>query len=115
NQIPDFRNAYDRGDTSEALRIFTHITLGAAMAGLGLQHAATGESIPTTEGPVKRAVYEGYRRTGESLDRLQGLRQWQASIEEAGTKLYQGGYQQNSKKTSDALKQHAASSIQEAL
>ena len=56
NQIPNFRNAYDRGDTSEALRIFTHITLGAAMAGLGLKHGATGESIPTTEGPIKRSV-----------------------------------------------------------
>jgi hypothetical protein len=67
DEVPDFRAAYERGDTSEALRIFTHITLGAGMAALGGQHAATGGKVSGQESADitrERPSYEARRKDG---------------------------------------------------
>jgi hypothetical protein len=88
DEVPDFRAALERGDTSEAERIFTHIVLGTTMAGLGIQHAATGEPTSNAEGPVGNSVYESYRRAGEFFSKLKQKSNTLNSISEAATGLY---------------------------
>lgn len=55
-QYPQFREAMDRGDASEAERLFTHMTLGTASALMGLHHAVAGEGVPTAGRGVREAA-----------------------------------------------------------
>jgi hypothetical protein len=57
DQVPEFKRAMDEGNESEALRIFTHMTLGGAMATLAGRHAA-GAETPMVPAYLKRAPVE---------------------------------------------------------
>ena len=114
NEVPDFRAAVERQDWSGAERIGTHILLGAVMAGLGIKHAATGESIPATEGPVKSSLYEGYRRTGQYFDNLRHKNVTLNSISEAATGLYHK-IQQDLITHQEVLRNDGTRTIQDAI
>jgi hypothetical protein len=49
-EIPEFRQALDTGNDSEAKRIMTHIVGGIALAGLAARHAIKGESPSSAPG-----------------------------------------------------------------
>lgn len=69
DQYPQFKEALDRGDASEAERIFTHLVASGAMAALSGQHAAKGEApaeiSPRTLQPFTRAATTAIEKTGD--------------------------------------------------
>ena len=117
-EVPECKAAIDRGDVSEAERIFTHITLGAAMAALGIKHAASGESLPTTEGPVSgplaRGVVEGYRALGQQFSKLKSKSLNMDHISEAGTGLY-NSIRQDLITHQEALRNDGGKTIRDAI
>ena len=58
DQFPEFRDALDRGDESEARRILTHLVATGALSYLGARHAAGLEPLPTL--PPGLAETPGY-------------------------------------------------------
>jgi len=114
DEVPDFRAALQRGNASEAERIFTHIVLGTTMAGLGIHHAATGEPTSTAEGPVGNSVYESYRRAGEFFSKLKQKSNTLNSISEAATGLY-NSIRQDLMTHQEALRADGAKTIQGAI
>lgn len=55
-EIPAFRAALADGDSGEAQRILTHMTLGIAAAAMGAQHATTGEPAPESFEGMNAAI-----------------------------------------------------------
>ncbi len=53
-QIPEFRDAIERGDSSEAQRIATHIVASGALSGLAGRHALRGRAATKSAKPTKR-------------------------------------------------------------
>jgi hypothetical protein len=69
DEYPQFKEALDRGDASEAERIFTHLVATGAMAALSGQHAVKGEApadiSSQTAKPFTRPVAAAIEKTGE--------------------------------------------------
>jgi hypothetical protein len=114
DELPEFRAAWKRGDWQQAERTGTHILLGAVMAGIGVKHAATGESVPTTEGPVKNSLYEGYRRTGQYFDNLRKKSVTLNTISESATGVY-NSVRQDLITHQEALRNDGSRTIQDAI
>src|SRR6266851_5313104 len=114
DELPEFRAAWDRGDWQQAERTGTHILLGAVMAGIGVKHAATGESVPMTEGPVKNSLYEGYRRTGQYFDNLRKKSVTLNTISESATGVY-NSVRQDLITHQEALRNDGSRTIQDAI
>jgi hypothetical protein len=73
DQYPQLKEALDRGDASEAERVFTHLVATGAMAALSGQHAAKGEApaniSPQTAKPFTRPVAAAIEKTGEAASK----------------------------------------------
>jgi len=95
NEFPKFKEAMDRGDESEALRLFTHLVGSGALAYLAGHHAATGETLPLArarpapsseperaERPVAAPIEESRAVPGGP-----GPRAWEVVDERAGTSI----------------------------
>ena len=114
NELPAVRQAWDRGDTAETERLLTHVVLGGTLSALGVRYAAKGEPIPATDGPVKSAVYEGYRKVGRAFDDLMSDSATLDDVTQAATGLYHQ-IQRSIMTHQEVLRNDGARTIQDAI
>jgi len=114
DEVPDFRAAIDRGDASEAQRIFTHIALGTAMAAFGIQHAATGQPSELGTSGVGQKTYDTYRQAGEQFSKLRNRGDTLNTISEGATGLY-NSIRQSLLTHQEVLKDDGVKTIQAAI
>jgi hypothetical protein len=83
--LKGFREAYDRGDSTDALYQMTHAVLSGALTAMASQHAVEG-GTPAT-GPMERAVAEKAQDVGAKIGGVvEAVKEAPGKIKQAATK-----------------------------